>query len=43
MGKRIDVMGEMFTAVPFGETRPDATQFFNSYSIADGTCVWDVY
>jgi Family of unknown function (DUF6497) len=29
--------------VPFGETRPDATQFFNSYSIADGTCVWDVY
>lgn len=29
--------------VPFGETRPDATQFFNSYSIEDGTCVWDVY
>ena len=29
--------------VPFGETRPDATQFFNSYSIADGSCVWDVY
>jgi Family of unknown function (DUF6497) len=29
--------------VPFGEARPDATQFFNSYSIADGTCVWDVY
>ncbi len=29
--------------VPFGEVRPDATQFFNSYSIADGTCVWDVY
>ena len=30
-------------AVPFGETRPDATQLFNSYSIADGTCVWEVY
>jgi Family of unknown function (DUF6497) len=29
--------------VPFGETRPDATQFFNSYSIAEGTCVWEVY
>ena len=29
--------------VPFGETRPDATQFFNSYSIAEGSCVWDVY
>ena len=29
--------------VPFGETRPDATQFFNAYSIADGTCVWDIY
>ncbi len=29
--------------VPFGEARPDATQFFNSYSIADGTCVWEVY
>lgn len=29
--------------VPFGETRPEATQLFNSYSIADGTCVWDIY
>jgi Family of unknown function (DUF6497) len=29
--------------VPFGETRPDATQFFNSYSIEDGSCVWEVY
>ena len=29
--------------VPFGETRPEATQFFNSYSIAEGVCVWDVY
>jgi hypothetical protein len=29
--------------VPFSEARPDATQYFNSYSIADGSCVWDVY
>ena len=29
--------------VPFGETRPEATQLFNSYSIEDGTCVWDVF
>ncbi len=29
--------------LPFGETRPDATQLFNSYSIADGTCVWEIY
>ena len=29
--------------VPFGETRPEATQLFNSYSITDGTCVWDMF
>jgi Family of unknown function (DUF6497) len=29
--------------VPFGETRPEATQFFNAYSIADGTCVWEMF
>ena len=29
--------------LPFGETRPAATQLFNSYSIADGSCVWDIY
>jgi len=29
--------------VPFGETRPDATQLFNAYSIADGTCVWEMF
>lgn len=29
--------------VPFGETRPDATQFFNAYSIEDGTCVWEMF
>lgn len=29
--------------VPFGETRPDATQFFNAYSIEDGACVWEMF
>jgi hypothetical protein len=29
--------------VPFSEARPDATQYFNSYSIEDGSCVWDVF
>ena len=29
--------------VPFGEGRPEATQFFNSYSIADGTCAWEMF
>lgn len=29
--------------VPFGEVHPEATQFFNSYSIEDGSCVWDMF
>ncbi len=29
--------------VPFGESAPQATQFFNAYSIADGKCVWDMF
>ncbi len=29
--------------VPFGENAPQATQFFNAYSIADGVCVWDMF
>jgi hypothetical protein len=29
--------------VPFGESHPEATQLFNSYSIADGKCVWDMF
>ena len=29
--------------VPFGETHPEATQLFNSYSISDGICVWDMF
>lgn len=30
-------------SVPFGETHPEVTQLFNSYSIADGLCVWDMF
>ena len=29
--------------VPFGESAPQATQFFNAYSITDGKCVWDMF
>ena len=29
--------------VPFGEVHPEATQFFNAYSIEDGVCVWDMF
>ena len=29
--------------VPFGETHPEATQFFNSYSIKDGVCSWELF
>jgi len=29
--------------VPFGESHPEATQFFNAYSIANGTCIWDMF
>jgi hypothetical protein len=30
-------------AVPFGEADPDATQFFEAYSIQDDACIWEVY
>jgi hypothetical protein len=30
-------------AVPFGEANPDATQFFEAYTIEDGVCVWSVF
>ena len=30
-------------AVLFGEAAPDATQYFQAYSIADGLCVWEVF
>lgn len=29
--------------VAFGDTVPEATQFFEAYSIEDNTCLWDVY
>lgn len=29
--------------VPFGETHAEATQFFNSYSIKDGVCSWEMF
>lgn len=29
--------------VPFGEADPEATQFFEAYSIADGRCIWEAF
>lgn len=29
--------------VPFGVTDPDAVQFFEGFSVADGTCVWEPF
>jgi len=29
--------------VPFGTAAPEATQFFEAYSIADGTCQWEMF
>lgn len=29
--------------VPFGQTDPEATQYFEAYRIDDGTCVWDMF
>ncbi len=29
--------------VPFGEADPEATQFFESYRIEDGVCVWEMF
>lgn len=29
--------------LPFGESAPDATQFFEAYSFTDGQCVWDMF
>ena len=28
--------------VPFGETAPDAVQFFEAFRIENGTCIWEV-
>jgi Family of unknown function (DUF6497) len=29
--------------VPFGQTDPDATQFFEAYSIEGDACVWEMF
>lgn len=30
-------------AVPFGEPVADAVQFFEAYSLRDGTCIWEMF
>lgn len=30
-------------AVAFGETAPEATQFFEAYAVVDGRCVWEAF
>ena len=30
-------------AVAFGEAAPEATQFFESFRIEDGVCVWEIF
>ena len=30
-------------AVPFGQAAPEATQFFEAYSVTDGICTWEIY
>lgn len=29
--------------VPFGESAPAATQFFEAFSLQDGACIWEVF
>ncbi|HEX9858131.1 MAG TPA: DUF6497 family protein [Paracoccaceae bacterium] len=29
--------------VPFGEAMPDATQFFEAFSVQDGVCIWEIF
>lgn len=29
--------------VPFGETMPEATQFFEAYTIENGSCIWEMF
>lgn len=29
--------------LPFGEPAPEATQYFEAYSLADGMCVWEPF
>ena len=28
---------------PFGETAPDAVQYFEAYRIENGNCIWEIY
>lgn len=30
-------------AVPFGQADPDATQFFDAFTVQDGTCMWEEF
>ena len=29
--------------VPFGQSAPEATQFFESYTLNDGVCTWEMF
>lgn len=29
--------------VPFGAAEPDATQFFEAFTVQDGVCIWEVF
>lgn len=31
------------TVVPFGEPAPDVVQFFESYRVENGACIWEVF
>jgi hypothetical protein len=31
------------TPVPFGESAPEATQFFEAFTHQDGACIWEVF
>ncbi|MDZ4137160.1 MAG: DUF6497 family protein [Paracoccaceae bacterium] len=31
------------TPVTFGEATPEATQFFEAFSIENGLCIWEIY
>ncbi len=33
----------MGAAVPFGEPAPDVVQFFESFRVENGACVWEVF
>lgn len=30
-------------AVPFGTAMPEATQFFEAFSVQDGVCIWEAF